>query len=350
MAVWMVRAGSQGEREEYNLENGIVSIGWDDIPNLSNVKTKESMRGLLEESYPTASKAYISNTLGQLWAFKERMQKEDIAVIPLKSRSGVALGKISGPYVYDKNGVSGTKHYRKVNWIKSNVPRDVFGQDLLYSLGAFMTVCQIQRNNADDRIKAILDQDKDPYLEIRPEKIEINSDENASADEYLADLEQYSLDLIRKYIGAKFAGHELTRLVAAVLKAQGYYTYVSPPGPDGGVDIIAGKGSMGFDHPRLCVQVKSSPYPVDLHDVRALKGVLGSFQAQQGLFVSWGGFKDSVYKEVRQQFFELRLWDADKLIQSLMEHYDQLSDVIQAELPLKRIWTLVPDEQKQPVS
>ena len=36
---------------------------------------------------------------------------------------------------------------------------------------------------------------------------------------------------------------------------------MSPEGPDGGVDICVGKGPMGFDSPKLRVQVKSSDDP-----------------------------------------------------------------------------------------
>jgi restriction system protein len=75
------------------------------------------------------------------------------------------------------------------------------------------------------------------------------------------DLEQYAQDDISAFIGQKFKGHELTRLVDEILSAQGYQTVASPEGAEGGVDIVAGAGPMGFDAPRLCVQVKSSDSP-----------------------------------------------------------------------------------------
>jgi restriction system protein len=101
---------------------------------------------------------------------------------------------------------------------------------------------------------------------------------------------------------------------------------------------------MGFDPPRLCVQVKSSDQPLDVHVLRELQGVMKRFGAQQGLLVSWGGFTRSVLNEARQQFFELRLWDAGNVIDELLQHYDQLPADLQAELPLKRIWTLVQED------
>ena len=63
----------------------------------------------------------------------------------------------------------------------------------------------------------------------------------------------------------------------------------SPPGADGGVDILAGRGSLGLDAPRLCVQVKSQNSPSDVTVYRTLQGTMQTFKAEQGLLVCWGG-------------------------------------------------------------
>ena len=62
-------------------------------------------------------------------------------------------------------------------------------------------------------------------------------------------------------------------------------------------------------------------------------------QAEQGLFVSWGGFKGSIDKEIPSNFFRVRLWNQDDLIDELLKHYDKIDDDIKTELPLKRIWS-----------
>jgi len=88
-----------------------------------------------------------------------------------------------------------------------------------------MAVCQIKRNNAEARIKAMLEGKR-----IR----------RINFPEELRDIEETSKDLILKKINQKFRCHELTRLVETVLKAQGYVTSRSEPRPDGGVGILAG--------------------------------------------------------------------------------------------------------------
>jgi restriction system protein len=101
---------------------------------------------------------------------------------------------------------------------------------------------------------------------------------------------------------------------------------------------------MGFGSPRLCVQVKSSPDPVDVTVLRGLQGVLQNFQAHQGLLVCWAGFNTKVFQEARQSFFTIRLWDSGDLLQAIVKNYDKFSSDLQAELPLKRVWALVLEE------
>jgi restriction system protein len=55
-----------------------------------------------------------------------------------------------------------------------------------------------------------------------------------------------------------------------------------------------------------------------------------NFQADQGLFVSWGGFKASVDKERAPQFFMVRLWYQDDLMEQLFKCYDKLDNELKA--------------------
>jgi restriction system protein len=69
-------------------------------------------------------------------------------------------------------------------------------------------------------------------------------------------------------------------------------------------------------------------------------------QAEQGLLVSWGGFKSSIDKEIPAQFFRVRLWNQKDLIDQLLEHYDKLDADLRSELPLKQIWVVAPVDQE----
>jgi restriction system protein len=153
-----------------------------------------------------------------------------------------------------------------------------------------------------------------------------------------------SRDQISKRIAARFRGHELAQLVGEILHAEGFVTSVSPAGPDGGVDILAGQGSMGFDGAMLAVQVKSGSQVVDAPTLRELQGVMTNFGATRGLIVSWGGFTQVARRDARRLFFQIRLWDSDALVDKVTEVYVRVPGETYAEIPLRRIWTLVPDE------
>jgi predicted Mrr-cat superfamily restriction endonuclease len=49
MAIWLVRAGAHGEQEEAALENGMAVIGWDDVSDVTPIKTREALTQLLKE-------------------------------------------------------------------------------------------------------------------------------------------------------------------------------------------------------------------------------------------------------------------------------------------------------------
>ncbi len=219
MAVWLVRAGSLGEREDLALDQGLVVIGWGELSDLSEIISREQLEALYKATFPDAGRGKVANHVGQLWAFRERIQEGDLAVLPLKRQSAIAIGEVTGPYQHRPDLPVDARNTRRVNWLSTDLPRSTFEQDLLFSFGAYMTVCQIRRNNAEQRIRALLAGHPLPYPEPEGEGAE---EETASGEPPL-DLEQYAQDQIIGHIGRKFRGHKLADLVTAVLSAEGYH-------------------------------------------------------------------------------------------------------------------------------
>ena len=341
MAVWLVRAGSRGQRQDWALDKGQAVIGWNEMGNLSQFETRDALLTGLREAYPEAQPARLYNFRGQLWAFAKRIKIGDLVVLPLKGQDVIAISKVTGDYKYQPDNPEDARHTRTVEWIQQDIPRSRFDQDLLYSLGAFMTVCQIKRNNAEERIKAIVEGRTPPPPSVPADETSEATDETV---EPLVDVSEYAATQIRSWITQKFTGHRLADLINAVLEAQGYVTEVSKPGPDGGVDIIAGRGPMGFDPPRLLVQVKGGDSQQDIKVLRELRGVMQDFKADQALLVAWGGFKRTVLADARKSFFELRLWDAGDVVENVLRYYEKFPEELKTELPLKRIWVLVQEE------
>jgi restriction system protein len=227
-----------------------------------------------------------------------------------------------------------------VKWIAEAVPRAHFGKDHLNTFGAFMKICRVQRNNAEARLAAMRATGWKPESVAAVTKPPVVSPDETASETEETDLEEAARDQIAQLITARFKGHGLTRLVEGILEAQGYITYRSPEGADGGADILAGAGPLGFGAPRLCVEVKSESAPIDRPTVDKLLGAVTKFGAQEGLFVSWSGFKTNVQKELAASFFRVRLWTQKELLEALFANYDHLDDELKAELPLKRIWTV----------
>ena len=344
--LYLARAGRRGEDEELALENNLAIIDYRDIPSLEGAANFEAVAKLVGDTFPDAKPRTRGNFTAQLWAFAGAMQEGDLVVLPRKLTSQIAIGRVNGPYKFKKVN-SERRHTRPVEWQQTDIPRTRFEQDLLHSFGAFTTVCNISRNDAAQRVAAVLEGKPDPGPAMpagRKAKESLAIEDQAEA---VPDLVQMAHDQIVGRIQSRFSGHALTRLVDAVLQVEGWVTKVSPPGPDGGVDILAGRGSLGLDGPRLCVQVKSQQNPADVTVYRTLQGAMQTFTAEQGLLVCWGGFNRAVLQEANQGHFKVRLWDSSDLVGAIYRNYDRLPAEVQAELPLKQVWMLVTEDSDE---
>ena len=338
--VYLARAGRNGEDEDLALENNLAIIDFRSIPSLDGLKDYDAVAKHVSAAIPDEKPRRRGNFAGQLWSFAVTMQEGDLVVLPRKVTSQIAIGRVTGPYRFSEVN-SEQRHTRPVQWLQTDLPRTTFEQDLLYSFGAFMTVCNISRNDAARRVAAVLEGKGDPGPSVPTGPKTKDTPPTEEQAEGAPDLKQMAHDQIVARIQSRFSGHGLTLLVDAVLGAEGWTTKVSPPGPDGGVDILAGRGSLGLDAPRLCVQVKSQQSPADVNVYRNLQGAMQSFSADQGLIVCWGGFNRPVLQEAKQSHFTVRLWNSSDLVDAIYRKYDDLPPEVQAELPLKQVWMLV---------
>lgn len=169
-------------------------------------------------------------------------------------------------------------------------------QDLLYTLGSAISIFAPTKNGAVARLEAILANGSDPgqgqavQLPSRRHSASATTDD-VDEPESSPDIEQAAHDQISIRVGEEFAGHDLATLVTGLLEADGLKCIQSPPGPDGGIDIVAGRELLGLDDPIL-VQVKSGSQ-VGSPVVNQLHGVMASHGARQGLLVAWGGLTKS---------------------------------------------------------
>ncbi len=153
--------------------------------------------------------------------------------------------------------------------------------------------------------------------------------------------EEQAWDEISNYL-RNMPPYEFQDLVADLLRAMGYYvSWVSPPGKDGGIDILAQPDALGTRPPRIKVQVKRQQVAVTVDGLRSFMALLGD--SEVGLFVCTGGFtKDAATEARTQEKRRVTLIGLEQLFDLWVEHYDKLTDQARRRLPLRPIQFLSP--------
>lgn len=346
-SAWVIRSGKYGERDQWALASGFSGGGWQEVPDLTPCASRQDVAAVIDAAFPELGQAAKANYTGQAWALRSRIKVGDLLVMPLKTTKQLALGRVTSAYRYRaEDGDPDRRHVIGVDWLVTDLPRGAVKQDLLYSLGSALSIFSPSKGHAVARLESLLETGRDPGLVgfEPPYRLPRGNDRAETRDdvdepELHPDIEQAARDRITARIAEEFAGHDLAALVSAVLEAEGFTCAMSPPGSDRGIDIVAGRGILGMDSPRLIVQVKSGSQTTD-NVVRDLLGVMHTQQAEQGLLVAWGGLTRNARESVYGQQFRLRVWTSDEVVDAVMRVYDHLPEDIRARLPLQRMWVL----------
>lgn len=129
---------------------------------------------------------------------------------------------------------------------------------------------------------------------------------------------------------------EMQELVAGILRAMGYKTRVSPSGSDRGKDIVASRDGLGFEDPRIVVEVKHRNATMGSQEIRGFLG--GRHESDKGLYVSTGGFTKDARYEAERARIPLTLMDLDDLVRVMLEHYERMDIEAQRLVPLRKIY------------
>jgi restriction system protein len=168
-------------------------------------------------------------------------------------------------------------------------------------------------------------------------------EKDADAASTVEEAEENAWTQIEQYIQA-MNPYDLQKLVAALLRAMSYHvSWISPPGPDKGIDVVAHNDPLGTSAPRIKVQVKRRVDRVNVGDLRSFIAVLG--EQDVGIFVSLGGFSRDAEDEARtKETRKLTLVDLEKLVDLWVEHYEKIAEADKRLLPLKPVYYLAPSE------
>lgn len=138
--------------------------------------------------------------------------------------------------------------------------------------------------------------------------------------------------------------YDLQDLVAALLEAMGYYvSWISPPGKDGGLDIVAHTDPLGTKPPRIKVQVKRRKDNIGVEELRSFLALIN--EEDVGIYVTTGSYsKDAGELARHQERRKITLIDRTRLVELWIEYNAKLPDEKKKALPLKPIYFLAPND------
>ena len=161
---WVVRAGRDGETEQHNLDHSVVSLGWGELGGeVESFANREDFGKHLEEHFSDG----WPSARDQVWRFAREISVGDSVVMPQKRpelghQRLIAIGRVVGPYEWDPSKPNNVRHRRKVEWLKTDLSREVVQDDLNKSLNALTTVYSLKKNDAQFRIKYLAEHGEDP--------------------------------------------------------------------------------------------------------------------------------------------------------------------------------------------
>lgn len=314
---------------------GNIAVGWPDAGDLSDLPDdRDAFKTRLRASFPDRSEAWVANAAGQLLRFRHVMQVGELVVYSRKADRTINIGRIAGDYAYEPGVWGRYPNRRPVQWLKTELPRDRFSSGCLYEIGSALSVYTIKEHKGE--ILAVLDEQASGTPAPVPAESPVPELEPVSEDE--PDVERISEltgDFILKEFNTTLKGHDFARFCGWLFEALGYSARVSPPGADGGIDIVATKDPLGVERPLLKIQCKSGSGAIGSSDVQALNGTLAD--AELGVFIAVGGYTAPA-RQAAAGMPKMRLIGPDELLDLILTHYPQLPDEAKQAIPLRRVW------------
>lgn len=326
---WMVRAGEGGFRFEDFQSGSHVTIGWHEMGNLSTLTPRADFQKAAAAAYPNVSAGTLSSYAGQTFRFVREMKMGDNVVTYNPSERIYLLGTVAGEYEYTPSIQSEHPNRRRVQW-RGKVDRDDLSVSARGSLGSISTLFQVPLEVGQELERLAAQPAGSHATPVTPLA--------AAADEVgnqYKDIQNQALEFIKDRVNA-LDWSDMQELVAGLLRAMGYKTRISPSGSDRGKDIVASRDGLGFEDPRIVVEVKHRAAAMGSQEIRSFLG--GPHERDKGLYVSTGGFTKDARYEAERGRIPVTLMDLDDLVKTLLEHYEQADSQTQRLVPLRKLY------------
>jgi hypothetical protein len=157
---YRVHAWQDESLEREMIANGFVSVGGDELGDLTGVTDLGQIRDWLIEAFPQRPGA-IGIFVGYWRRFLFDATPGDLIVLPTRTR-GVAIGEFVGPYHYVAEVHPRARHRRAVSWNATDLDRDNFEEDLRRVLSGRHTIQDIRVPEAVARLRSLVEAGVDP--------------------------------------------------------------------------------------------------------------------------------------------------------------------------------------------
>jgi restriction system protein len=329
--MWMVRAGEGGFRFDDFKSGSRVSIGWHEMGDMSSLLSREDFTRAVERTYQGLKKGQVTSYAGQPYRFVREIRVGDSVVTYDRSGRVYLVGTVTSDYQYAPTEYAEQPNIRRVNW-RGEVARDGLSVASRNSLGAISTLFQVPADAASEIERLVSGGAPAPAPDATPVQ---DGAVSAEVDDLYRDLHFKSVEFIKDKVN-QLDWDEMQELVAGVLRGMGYKTRISPSGSDRGKDIVASKDGLGFEDPRIVVEVKHRQAAMGSQEIRSFLG--GRHEGDKGLYVSTGGFTKDARYEAERARIPVTLIDLDDLVKVMLEHYERMDIETQRLVPLRKIY------------
>lgn len=328
--MWMVRAGEGGFRFDDFKDDSRVSIGWHEVGTLGALRSREDFSKIVSAAYPNSRKGQVISAASTLYRFVREIKVGDAVITYGPSERVYLVGTVSGEYEFSPQLSSEQPNIRVVKW-HGQVSRDALSVGARNSLGSTLTLFQVPAEVAEE-IHALLQGKPAPQAETLAVP---GVTETEQVEDLYKDIQGKGFEFIKDKVNM-LDWEDMQELVAGLLRAMGYKTRISPNGADRGKDIVASPDGLGFEDPRIVVEVKHRGAAMGSQEIRSFLG--GRHANDKGLYVSTGGFTKDARYEAERASIPLTLMDLDDLVKSLLDHYEKMDIDMQRLIPLRKVY------------
>ena len=301
-----------------------IAIGWNTLGDLTWLtqdpryadRPPNTFKDEIKNRYgQTWSATKIGNVAGQVWRLVVGIGKDDVVLARDSVNRQVIIGRVIGGYEFNPEGGDECPyhHRRTVDWVK-NISRDAMSQKLKDSMTADLTIFSVRKHAHE-------------IEELLAGRILSKTGGTASTQRLGESLVQRLLD---------FSPREFEEFTTDLLSTLGFETTVTEFVGDKGVDIIGALNAEGIANIDLRVQVKRySRGSVGIGEVLKIRGTLGP--EEHGALLTTAKFTKAAAEEAQVPGKKpIALVDRDRLVDLILEHFDQLTPEYQQRLGLQK--------------